>query len=111
MRISEGSWRRHLHTGLPRPPLLQLHSSAPGAKSFGDLKPIAVCRSIEDLGPTMSQPSLLEALKAANESPSIKLPQDPTTRKEMLTELRQLNAKLESPMDSIMQYVFQVCGC
>ena len=57
----------------------------------------------------MSDPSLLEALKAANESPSTRLPQDTTARKALLTELRKLNAELESPMDSIMRFVFQVC--
>ncbi|MDI1488689.1 MAG: hypothetical protein OHK93_007965 [Ramalina farinacea] len=55
----------------------------------------------------MSEPNLLEALKAANESPSTRLPQDTMARKTLLTELRKLNVELESPMDSIMRYVFQ----
>ena len=56
----------------------------------------------------MDRGNLAYQVKLAVEAPSESLPQDQETKKELLTALRKLTARIEDPVDSILNFLFQV---
>jgi hypothetical protein len=57
----------------------------------------------------MDATKLIDLVRLAAEAPSEKLPQEDMARRELVTAMRKLSARLENPIDSIMRFVFQVC--